>query len=862
MTTRVDAPWIVLKFGGTSVSTAPNWQRIAQIVRQRAASGSRVLIVHSALSGITDRLDALLAAALQGTHGQILDAIEAQHCALAADLRVAVPEGLQRNLAELRQLTAGVALIGEISDRTRARVMSTGELMATELGAAYLRAQGLDVAWADARRMLRAEERAGASARASVLSATCNFMPDAALARELGSGAAICITQGFIASDEDGHTVLLGRGGSDTSAAYFAAKLGALRLEMWTDVPGMFSANPRTTPAARLLKSLHYDEAQEIATSGAKVLHPRCLLPVRQYSIPLSVHDTHHPELVGTLISAQAQDTAQVKAVCVKKGITLVSLDSPGMWHQVGFLADAFQIFKAQGLSVDLVSTSETSVTVSLDPAANTLDQDTVAALVAALSTLCRVQVIGPCASVSLVGRNIRGILHRLGDAFSLFEEQRIYLVSQAANDLNFTFVVDEGQADRLVNQMHELLVQPVHADPVLGQTWEQLFARTDGREPAARPGWWREERDALLALLGARDSAYVYHLASVEAAARSLTALGSVARVWYAMKANSHPELLRRIHGAGLGIECVSRGEIEHVRTHVPGLTPAQILYTPNFASRDEYAWALAAGVRLTIDSAYALRHWAGLFQGRDLYVRIDSGTGRGHHHHVRTAGAHAKFGVPVEELDEIARLADAAGARIVGLHAHPGSGIFDVESWRHTALLLAGLAARHPHVRSINVGGGLGVPDHGDRPPLDLARLDAVLGEVRSAHPALEIWLEPGRYLVAAAGVLLARVTQTKQKGEVRYVGIATGMNSLIRPALYGAWHEIANLTRLDAPASDIVNVVGPICESADVLGHDRLLPPTQEGDVLLLATAGAYGHVMSSTYNLRAPAEELLL
>jgi len=108
----------------------------------------------------------------------------------------------------------------------------------------------------------------------------------------------------------------------------------------------------------------------------------------------------------------------------------------------------------------------------------------------------------------------------------------------------------------------------------------------------------------------------------------------------------------------------------------------------------------------------------------------------------------------------------------------------------------------------------------------------------------------------------VLLARVTQLKAKGGVRFVGIATGMNSLIRPALYGAYHEIANLTRLDEPSTELVSVVGPICESADVLGHDRLLPPTNEGDVLLIANAGAYGHTMSSGYNLRAPAEELLL
>ena len=277
--------------------------------------------------------------------------------------------------------------------------------------------------------------------------------------------------------------MLLGRGGSDTSAAYFAAKLRAQRLEIWTDVPGMFSANPRSTPTARLLRALHYDEAQEIATSGAKVLHPRCILPARQYRIPLHVYATQAPELEGTVLSAEgAEGGAQVKAVCTKKGITLISLESPGMWHQVGFLADAFQIFKEHGMSVDLVSTSETNVTVSLDPAANTLDNTLLSELVTSLSRLCRVQVIGPCASVSLVGRNIRAILHQLGGAFEFFEEQKIYLVSQAANDLNFTFVVDENQGDRLVEQLHELLIRPVPGDRVLGPTWEQLFSQAQDR--------------------------------------------------------------------------------------------------------------------------------------------------------------------------------------------------------------------------------------------------------------------------------------------------------------------------------------------------------------------------------------------
>ena len=374
-----NAPWVVLKFGGTSVSSLQNWRNIAAVVRERLAAGRRVLIVHSAVSGITDRLEKLLAAALAGAHEPVLAAIEERHRQLVSELGIGVSAELERYFTELRQVAAGLALMRELSDRTRARVMATGELMATEIGARFLAAEGLGAVWWDARNGLRAEERASASARANYLSATCDFGPDAALQATLAAIAPLVITQGFIASDAAGDTVLLGRGGSDTSGAYFAAKLQAERLEIWTDVPGMFSANPRSTPAARLLRALHYDEAQEIASSGAKVLHPRCILPAKFGQIPLWVFATQTPNLEGTHISAAGGDgAAQVKAVCIKKGITLVSLDSPGMWHEVGFLADAFQVFKRHGLSVDQVSTSETNVTVSLDPQANTLDGATV----------------------------------------------------------------------------------------------------------------------------------------------------------------------------------------------------------------------------------------------------------------------------------------------------------------------------------------------------------------------------------------------------------------------------------------------------------------------------------------------------
>ena len=818
--------WVVLKFGGTSVSSAANWRNIADVIRARRADGLRPVVVHSALSGITDRLEALLGAAVEGHHEPVLEAIEAKHRALAADLGIAADARFETLLEELRRIARSIAETRESSDRVRARVMAMGELLATAIGAIYLNAAGIATTWVDARRVLRAERREGSNAKAAFLSATCDYAPDAGLQADWAALEAVVITQGFIAADEAGETVLLGRGGSDTSGAYFAAKLAAVRLEIWTDVPGMFSANPRDVPTARLLRALHYDEAQEIASNGAKVLHPRCVMPVRQYGIPLHVYATQAPQLPGTIVSSDVVDSAaRVKAIAIKKGITLVSMESPGMWHQVGFLADAFQVFKRQGLSVDLISTSETNVTVSLDPAANTLDAAAIDRLTRALGALCRVSVIGPCASLSLLGHNIRGILHELGAAFEIFQDQKIYLVTQAANDLNFAFVIDESQGDRLVQQLHERLIQRIGSDEVLGPTWQELFAPTKPPVPPAQQ-WWIDfnKRSQLIEITNKESSAYVYDLDTIDAAATSLRQIRSIDRFAYAMKANGHPVILRRLHAAGFMLECVSPGELRRAFDSVPGLDAKDVLYTPNFAPRSDYAFGFERGVRVTLDNTYPLKNWPQLFEGKEIFVRVDPGFGRGHHQHVRTAGMYSKFGVPVAELGEFAQAARSLGVRVIGLHAHAGSGVFDADSWVETGTLLAELTARFPDVGIVDLGGGLGVPDYPGGDEVDLAALDRGVASLRARHPRLRFWMEPGRYLVARAGVLVSRVTQLKGKGDVRYVGIGTGMNSLIRPALYGAHHEVVNLTRLGEPATEIATGVGPICESADRLATDR--------------------------------------
>jgi diaminopimelate decarboxylase/aspartate kinase len=203
------------------------------------------------------------------------------------------------------------------------------------------------------------------------------------------------------------------------------------------------------------------------------------------------------------------------------------------------------------------------------------------------------------------------------------------------------------------------------------------------------------------------------------------------------------------------------------------------------------------------------------------------------------------------------------AAGARIAVLHAHVGSGITDVSHWPEVYAQLAELAERIGGVSAIDVGGGLGIPYEPDGEAFDVEAFGRAMAQIKAAWPQYALWIEPGRYLVAEAGVLLASVTQLTEKMGLRRVGVDAGMNALLRPALYEAWHEISNLSRGDEEPMLDFDVVGPICETGDVLGKRRPLPAdTREGDVLVIADAGAYGRVMASRYNLRAlPMEEVL-
>ena len=857
------APWIVMKFGGTSVATLPRWQNIRELVASRRAEGARVLVVVSALTGITDALKQLCAQEDKGKRIEAYKAIAQRHYDLLDHMQLSVPDTLAKRLRELSKLAEeGPAVMGELA--WSALVQAHGELMSSALGTAFLSHTDLPTQWLDARECLAAVALPNQNERTKLLSAMVEAKPDPALNERLAQLGEVFITQGFIARESQGRTVLLGRGGSDTSASYFGALLKAQRVEIWTDVAGMFTANPRQVQGARLLQKLDYEEAQEIASTGAKVLHPRCLSPLREPRVPMLIKDTNRPELEGTVIGPEVREHApSVKAISARKGITLISMESVGMWQQVGFLADVFAHFKQHGLSVDLISSAETNVTVSLDPTENLLDSDAIAALASDLAKVCRVKVIAPCAAITMVGRGMRSMLHTLSGVLAEFGQLRVHLISQSSNNLNLTFVVDESVVDELVPRLHEMLIAAgalrTDDSALFGPSWQSLYG--SGETVAASDAWWRmQERERLLALGAEATPRYVYHLPTVRKQARGLKTLGAVDRLHYAVKANTHPAILRALAEEGFGFECVSPGELKAVMAVVPESAP--LLFTPNFAPREDYAWAFTTRATVSLDSLYPLEHWGDVFRGREIVLRLDLGRGLGHHEKVRTGGSGSKFGLPVDQLDAFLRLADAHSVTVRGLHAHLGSGILDVKHWSEVYSQLATIAERIGSVAFLDIGGGLGVPSHPGEAQLDIAALEETLRKVKAAYPHYQLWMEPGRYLVADAGVLITRVTQQKGKGSWRYLGVDTGMNSLIRPALYDAWHEIVNLTRLDEPATALYQVVGPICESGDVIGSDRRLPEAQEGDVVLVAQAGAYGKVMSSPYNLRDEAEEIVI
>lgn len=611
--------------------------------------------------------------------------------------------------------------------------------------------------------------------------------------------------------------------------------------------PRLFTAPRRIVPASHALESVGYQVAMELVASFGGSVHPEFIQLAAELGIPLTLQGLSG----ATRIEAPREAlTPVVHSIACKRGVVLLNLSTPQMWRQSGFLAKVFQCCAEHGLSVDQVSASESELTLTLDVGQETHTVTSIEAVTAQLSLWGQVTLEEPCAAVTLIGTRIRSVLTQLSSVFQRFEEERVFLISQSAGDCNLTFVVEQQKADKLMRDLHALLFPTPSS-----QNREKATPYPD------RSPWWVEERESLLKMARHQETPFfLLHQPTVAKQLATLKSTSGCDRFLFAIKSNHHPELLRTVRQAGLRFECVSPQEIDHLFRVFPDITGQEILYTPNFASAEDFRRGFERGTFVTLDNHSPLDDHPELFTGRALALRIDPGRGEGHHKHVKTAGRSSKFGIDLEAIDRTRERLLELECRVIGLHCHAGSGIRSVEPWLRNARVLAGLLDRFPEVKFLDLGGGFGVPEKPGETALDLSKLKSGLDEIRAKHPGLEIWLEPGRYIVAEAGALLTRVTQIKKKGDQNFVGVDAGMNSLIRPALYGAYHTIVNLSRLNEERNTQADIVGPICESGDVLGSQRLMPESRPGDLFLIGNTGAYGRVMSSEYNMRKPAPEL--
>ncbi|WP_395374412.1 bifunctional aspartate kinase/diaminopimelate decarboxylase [Marinicella sp. W31] len=840
---------IVIKFGGTSVSSLEKWLVISDTIKKHVETGFRVFFVHSAANGITDRLQILL----KHKQDQIIEEIKHILQQLATDLNVST-DILNTEFEKLDNLLQ----LPQPSLHQQAEILAWGEVATHQLGLAFLQ-QSIPVTSLDPKHILISSAHDNRNNSSRVLSAKCDVTKNQTLIDSFDQS--VYSMPGFVASDPQQNTVVLGRSGSDTSAAYLAVLVNAERLEIWTDVHGIFSANPHAIPTARLLETIGYQEAREIAASGGKVLHPRSILPVEQNNIPLHIKYTQQPDAAGTVLGHQYSSTApRVRAISTRHNITLISMESMSMWHQAGFLGSVFDIYKQLGFSVDLISTAQTNVTVSLDTADNIIEENSFNTLVEHLSRVCQVEVFKNCSAVTLVGYRIRALADKIAPVISSFADQRIYMITQSSKDLNQTIVVDQDQADKLTRALHDVLITQAYQPEDFGPTWQELV-KGNSPQPQFTPPWWQSHRMQLLKLSEQKTPCYVYHMDTIQQQIDHLKSIRAVDKIHYACKANAHPDILRLIHANGLGLETVSPGEINRVMQAIPEIAPDEILFTPNFAPKQEYIDASRQGLNITIDNLFILQHWASDLADTEVILRLDPGHGSGHHRYVRTAGEHSKFGIHHSELEQAAMLCKQHNITVKGIHAHSGSGILNYENWQRIIQYLTDQLNVFPDAYIVNIGGGMGIRENPGDAGLNLQALDEMLLEFKQRHPHIHIWIEPGRYLVAHAGILMAKVTQTKWKNSKGYIGVETGMNSLIRPALYGAWHNIVNLSKFDQPNTCTASIVGPMCESGDILGVDREMPETQYGDVLMIANTGAYSASMASQYNLRQPATEII-
>ena len=442
-----------MKFGGTSVEDARAFERVAALVRR--ASGSRPVVVVSAMSRVTDALLNAFETAARGEHEAALQSLEqhfARHTEAASSML---------NTDETAEIASAIeAARGELSDALREAaeqtrplpllqdlIVSYGEQLSSRLLAAVLRGRGMKATQVDARRCIITDDEHG---RATPLKEETERHTRAELEALLEEGS-IPVLGGFIASSAaSGATTTLGRGGSDFTAGLIGAALRASEIQIWTDVSGVLTADPRVVSEARTIPRLSYAEAAELAFFGAKVLHPKTILPAVVRNIPVRICNSRAPSDPDTIVYFDAEMTPRtVKAIAHKTGVHIVHITSARMLGAYGFLRAIFEVFERHRTAVDIVTTSEVSVSLSLE------ETDALEAIIEDLRHIAAVKVESERAIVCIVGEGLRSTAGIAGRVFSTIKDINVLLISQGASSVNLTFVVEERSVAEVVRRLH-----------------------------------------------------------------------------------------------------------------------------------------------------------------------------------------------------------------------------------------------------------------------------------------------------------------------------------------------------------------------------------------------------------------------
>lgn len=446
--------FVVAKFGGTSVADYDAMNRSADVV---LADPNTRLVVLSASAGVTNLLVSL-SEGLEATERFVkLDALRKIQFDILERLQNpnVIREEVERLLENITTLAEAASLA--TSSALTDELVSHGELMSTLLFVEIMRERNIQAQWFDVRKVMRTSDRFG---RAEPDVEALAELTNQQLAPRLDEG--IVITQGFIGSEAKGRTTTLGRGGSDYTAALLGEALHATRVDIWTDVPGIYTTDPRVVSAAKRIDVIAFEEAAEMATFGAKVLHPATLLPAVRSDIPVFVGSSKDPKAGGTLVCKKTETPPLFRALALRRKQTLVTLHSHNMLHSRGFLAEVFGILARHNISVDLITTSEVSIALTLDTTGSTSTGDTLLtqSLLIELSELCRVEVEEDLALVAIIGNKLSRACGVGKEVFGVLDPFNIRMICYGASSYNLCFLVPADQAEQVVQKLHQNLFE------------------------------------------------------------------------------------------------------------------------------------------------------------------------------------------------------------------------------------------------------------------------------------------------------------------------------------------------------------------------------------------------------------------